>query len=168
MFSYETTSNDTDYSIQSAADPISQQLDQTVVATAFHPSRVTKRSSSSVYRQDAKHRFVLCAQQLPGSRELIQQRVFLRVGQFAQIPRCGFEHPRNNIAVFKCRVIGASPADAVSKRVMHSCITAPRYDWPKTDFPFRQTAVHHSPVTPGGSSCVTKFRPLLTSSGETA
>ena len=60
-----------------------------------------------------------------------------------------------------------SPADAVSKRVMHFCVTASRYDWPEAHFPFRQTAIHYCPITSCYSSRVTKFSPLVTFSSET-
>src|SRR5262249_14333645 len=94
--------------------------------------------------------------------------VFLTGVQFGQISRCRFQHPGNDIAVFKCHMMQTFPADAVTKRVMHSYVTAPRYDWPEADFPFGQTAVHHGAVTRYGSSRVPKFRPLVRGSGETA
>src|SRR5262245_19403713 len=62
----------------------------------------------------------------------------------------------------------AFPADAISKRVMHSYVTAPRYDWPEADFPFGQTAVYHRSVTSYRSPCFPEFSPLVRGSGETA
>jgi hypothetical protein len=51
---------------------------------------------------------------------------------------------------------------------MHSCVTAPRYDWPEADFPFRQAPIYHCPVTPYRSPRFTKFSPLVPGSGEAA
>src|SRR5690242_5757710 len=59
------------------------------------------------------------------------------------------------------------PADAVSKRVMHPRIMTPPYDWPETNFTFRQATIYDGPITPCGSPGVAKFSPLVSVSGET-
>jgi hypothetical protein len=41
----------------------------------------------------------------------------------------------------------AFPADAISKKMMHSCVTAPGYDWPETDFSFCPAAIYYCPAT---------------------